>query len=109
MAHLEYQARTVVMEGRDGNPQRAAPCLLHHDLERTSAGPDRLLRQAAATRAARRTAPEQLTARPSESVVRKFEQVLERPVPYKDRADAIGHGYPVRKLREHLFEQGVLS
>ena len=63
---------------------------------------DRLLCQAAALRAVRRTAAEELTARLSQGVVVKPEYLLERSVPGDERADTIRHAYPVWEMLEHL-------
>jgi hypothetical protein len=67
LAHLEYQARTVITERCDADPQRAGIPAPSDGLKWTSLGANRLLGKAAATRTARRTTPEEIAARPSEN------------------------------------------
>ena len=97
-------------EGRDRGPQRSSVPALNHVLERTSAGADRLLREAAAVGAIRRTAPEELTARArlSHGVGFKREYLHERLVPCEERADTIGDGYPLWKMLEHLVGHAIV-
>jgi hypothetical protein len=73
MAHFEYQARTVVTERRDADPQRSRLRTLYHGLQWTSAGADRLVGEAAVTRAVRRATREELAARPSENTAPELE------------------------------------
>jgi hypothetical protein len=106
-AHLEHEARAVVTERRDSDPEGGAVFALDHDLDGVRAGTDRLLCQTAARWTVRRSAAEDFTTGLSERV--EPEDLVERAVTYEHHPDAVAYGYAVGEMLEHFVEHAPLA